>query len=292
MRKKCLAGVATRATRSIVEANRERTGLSHTGALRGEETKANTFDIGSVVMIRTAIFVSSVVGLAASAANADLAFSFADPVGGRQLTYAQDNSSGIGTGQMTYSTTTNITFIIDGSAEPTPFAGQNYTAARMEMQLFIGISTTNAGVTQAAVLPNSFFRIYDSSVGTGASATILRGDANGGAFIRFGGTNSVLLSDITGFTYTFGTILQNLLVSTGNSASVPAVPQEAVFTITDVLTNRNPAGGFAPIIGPNGVIASFTANSSFSGNTATIPTPGALALVGIGGLVAARRRRA
>ncbi len=225
----------------------------------------------------------TVVGLAASAAQADLAFSFADPVGGRQLTNTQNGIGGPGTGQLTYDQNAVLSFLVDGSTEPTPF-NFTFANARMEMSLIIGMATTVGQLSQAAVLQGSFFRIYDATSGN----TILRGDATGGAFIRFGGTNSVLLSDVTGFAYTFGSALQALL----DPGRAPANPQEATFTVTDILTARQQGGGQAPLIGPGGVISSFTANTSFSGNVAVVPTPGAMALVGLGGLVAARRRRA
>lgn len=221
-----------------------------------------------------AAFVIAAAGLA-GVANADLTFSFADPVAGRQLHNNQNNIAGPGTGQITYDQTAVLNFLVDGSTEPNNFTA-NFSNARMEMDLTVGAGVTILGVFQAPV--TGFFRIYNAISGN----TILRGDALGGAFIRFGGTSSILFSDITGFGYTFGADLQALL----NPGRGPLNPQEGVFTITDALV----AGGFANLIGPGGVVRSFDANASFSGNTA-VPTPGAMALVGLGGLMVARRRR-
>ncbi len=223
----------------------------------------------------SAVAVAAVAGLSA-VASADLTFQFADPVNGRQLTNTQNNIAGPGTGQITYDQNAQINFLVDGSTEPAPFAA-SFGNARMEMDLVIGTAVAVApGLFSAPV--SGFFRIWDFTSGQ----TILRGDATGGSFIRFGGTSSILFSDITGFQYTFGAPLQALL----NPGRGPINPQEGTFTITDVLTN--PAGG--GLIGPGGVIRSFSANSSFSGNSA-VPTPGALALMGLGGLVVGRRRR-
>ncbi|CAN5836432.1 hypothetical protein BH11PLA1_BH11PLA1_18560 [soil metagenome] len=232
-------------------------------------------------MVRTIALLTSVVGLAASAAHADLAFSFADPVGGRQLTNTQNNAGGAGTGQLTYDQTAILAFLVDGSTEPLPFSF-TFPNARMEMSVIIGTATVAGGITSAPVLLNSFFRIYDQTTGN----TIIRGDATGGAFIRFGGTSSILLSDISGFAYTFGAGLQALL----QPGRVATNPQEATFTVTDISTTRV-QGIPAPLVGPNGVISGFQANTSFSGNAAVVPTPGAMALLGIGGILAGRRRR-
>ncbi|CAN5836545.1 hypothetical protein BH11PLA1_BH11PLA1_18570 [soil metagenome] len=223
-------------------------------------------------------FMVAAAGLVA-AANADLAFSFADPTGGRQLTNTQANQAGPGTGVMSYDQTAVLGLFIDGSTEPNPF-NFLFANARMEMSMTVFTGTTTFGLFNAPVL--GFFRIYDATTGD----TIIRGDATGGAFIRFGGTSSILLSSDTGFMYTFGTALNNLLTATGNTNRFPIDPQEAVFTITDAVTATG-----APIVNTvSGVVNSFAANTSYSGNT-TVPTPGAMALLGVGSLMAGRRRR-
>ena len=124
--------------------------------------------------------------------------------------------------------------------------------------------------------------MYDAITG----ADILRGDATSGAFLRVAGTGSLLLSSDNGFSYTFGSALQGVLNANGNFTTAPYNPQEAVFTITDAL-----ASGGGSIIGAGGVVNSFTANASYSGNTATVPGPGAAALIGVAGLMASRKRR-
>lgn len=215
------------------------------------------------------------------AAHAGLAFSFSDPIPGRQLTNTQANQAGAGTGVMTYDQTASLAFYVDGSGESNPF-DHMFLNARMEMSMTVFAGSTAAGVFSAPVA--GFFRIYDAASGS----DILRGDATGGAFLRVAGTSSLMLSSDSGFVYTFGSALQGLLSSTGNGGIGPVDPQEAVFTITDAI-----AAGGGSIIGSNGIVKSFSANASYSGNTATVPVPapGAVALVGLAGLVSARRRR-
>lgn len=238
-------------------------------------------------LMKTTTTRTSLLSLAALAplaavavANAGLAFSFADPTPGKQLHNVQDNHAGAGTGLMTYDQDAAITFLVDGSTEANPFT-TSWTNARMEMNMTVFTGSTSAGVFSAPV--SGFFRIYDANTG----ATIVRGDATGGAFLRFAGTSTILLSSDSGFAYTFGQALIDALAFYGNAGSSPFDPQEGSFSLTDAVAVN---GG--DIIGEGGVVQSFDANASFSGNTETIPAPGALALLSVAGLVSARRRRA
>jgi MYXO-CTERM domain-containing protein len=231
--------------------------------------------------MKTATLTALATLVVSSAASAGLAFSFSDPVPGRQLTHVQANQAGAGTGVMSYDQFAALAFYVDGSGQANPF-DHIFSNARMEMSMTIYTGSTVGGVFSAPV--TGFFRIFDATTG----ADIVRGDATGGAFLRVAGTSSLLLSSDAGFSYTFGAALQSLLASSGNAGVGPIDPQEAVFTITDAL-----AADGGSIIGSNGVIQSFSANSSYSGNVATtaVPAPGAAALIGLAGL-ATRRRRA
>lgn len=225
---------------------------------------------------------ASLVALALSAtAHAGLAFSFSDPIPGKQLMHTQGNQYGAGTGQMTYDTSAVLNLFVDGSDEANPF-GHYFSNARMQMTFAVYVGSYSGSIFSAPVLGQ--FRIWDATSGQ----DIVTGVATGGAFLKLGNTSSMQLSSDTGFTYTFGAALQNLLQNTGNGASSIVDPQEATFTITDAKT----AAGSTSIVGVGGVVQSFTANASYSGNTTTtpVPTPGALVLAGAGALNARRRR--
>lgn len=228
-------------------------------------------------------FEAAFAALAASAlmtsAHAGLAFSFSDPVPGKQLFNTQANQAGPGTGILSYDSSVPIGFFVDGSTEPNAFT-HLWSNARMEMSMTLYAGSTVGGIFSAPVV--GYFRIFDATSGL----DILRGDASGGTFLRVSGTSSILLSSDSGFNYTFGAQLLSTLAATGNGGRLPTDAQEGVFTLTDAV-----ATGGGSLIGAGGVVRSFEANASFSGNAATTPAPGALALLALSGL-AGRRRRA
>ena len=228
---------------------------------------------------RSACAAAVAVAAACASANAGLSFSFADPVPGRQLTNLQANQAGAGTGVMSYDQFASLTLLVDGSDEANPFTAI-FSNARMEMNMTVFAGTTVGGIFSAPV--SGFFRIFDSNTG----ADILRGDASGGAFLRYSNASSLQLSSDSGFAYTFGAALNATLAANGNAGSTPIDPQDGVFTITDAI-----AQGGGSIIGSGGVVKSFSANTSFSGTVATaVPAPGAVALVGLAGMLSRRRR--
>jgi hypothetical protein len=231
--------------------------------------------------ILRAVSATLLVASIAGAAHADLSFSFADPINGRQVTYTANNIAGPGTGQLTYDKSAVLRFLVDGSSEPNSFSAL-FTNARMEMNLILG------GNFVAPL--RGFFRIYDAN---NENVDILRADASGGSFVRFSGTNSFLFSDLDGLGYTLGSPLQALLLPGRTIASPDLVngvaAQEGSFSLTDILTGGQPP---AALVNGQGIFANFQANASFSGNVKLVPTPGAAALMGLGGLVAMRRRRA
>lgn len=213
----------------------------------------------------------------ASVANASIAFSFADPVPGRQVSNVQ-NGAGPGLGLLTYDTSANIVLLVDDN-EFGGFGSLSFNTARLEVTLTLGAAVTLGGVTLAPV--SGTFTIYDFT--GGVRTDILTGSSQNGAFVRVTGTNAIQFSTADGFSYAAGPALAALLLPSGRSLA-PA--QEAVFTLTDIAT----VGG-GNFIGPGGVFRSFNANASFSGTSETVPTPGAAALAGLAGLVALRRRR-
>ncbi|MCG3122637.1 MAG: hypothetical protein GIKADHBN_01029 [Phycisphaerales bacterium] len=217
----------------------------------------------------------SVVGLclAAGVAQASIAFSFADPPNGRQLTNVKDGVAP-GISLMTYDMGAPLVFYVDGTEES--LGVLTFGNARMELRFELSPAVTIGGVTTAPVA--GFFRVFNADSGQ----DIVTGRSNDGAFVRVAGTNSILFSSPDGFTYAEGPELISWLPS----GQTLAADQEAVFTLTDVLV----AGG-GSMFAAGGVFKDFAANASFSGTSALVPAPGAIALAGIGGLLVARRKR-
>lgn len=221
---------------------------------------------------KLALIALSATAITTSAAHADLTFSFADPVPGRQLTHTSP--------AITFDTGAALSLLVDGSTEPLPFA--TAFAASLQLNLLLGAASPPIGGFSQAPVSGTFV-LRNLANPNPATNIILTGSAEGGAFVRIAGTNSILFSNETGFTYTAGPELLALLAP----GRILTDPQEAVFTVTDIFT-----GGPTLIAAQGGTIANFTANASFSGNATVVPTPGAAVLASIGGLMAMRRRRA
>lgn len=224
--------------------------------------------------MRTAQFALATLAIAGSvsAASAGLTFSFADPAGPGQLT----NTGGL----LSYNSSAVLSFNIDGTTEPNAFS-VSFVNAGLELSLTLSNATAVfPGLLKADIAGTFRFFNRDVNGGVGAAATILEGTAPGGAFVNIGATGSVL-SDFQffGLTLSAGQQLQNLLLP----GRFIAPPFDSVFTVTDIVP--------LPVTIVNGTISNFTANTSFSGTANVIPTPGSVALLALGGLVTARRRR-
>ena len=223
-------------------------------------------------IIRGTLVLAMLAGC--SMAQGSIAFSFADPGPGHQFTN-QANGGGQGIGLLSYNSNQAISLIIDGATE----SAVTMNNARLEVNnMMLGAAQTNNGVTTAPV--SGSFTFFDFT--GGVRTNILTAQVPTGSFVRIGNTNALLFSSSTGLVYTPGPALTALL----ESGTTLGNPQEAVFTLTDVTV----AGG-APLIGANGVFNSFTANSSYSGNTGTVPTPGSVAILMLAGGALSRRRR-
>jgi MYXO-CTERM domain-containing protein len=208
---------------------------------------------------------------AASVAQADVTFSFADPAGASGQLMNMPGLGAGGTGLLMYDTNANLTFIVDGTSSG---LGATSFTAHMEMNMNLGAATTAGGVTIAPVTGS-----YTIFTGSGGSrVNLLTGNATSGAFVRVGSTNSMLMSN-PGFSYSAGPGLAGFL-----GANTLTGSQESVFTVT----NLNFQGA---LIGANGQFSAFTGNTSYSGNSGLVPSPGALALLMAGGTLALRRRR-
>lgn len=208
------------------------------------------------------------IAAAAGSANAALTFSFADPIPGRQMSYS--SSSGL----ISYDSSAVLSFLVDGSTEPNNF-NQVFGNAGMNMMLNVGSISVAGPIVTAPV--SGFFEIFDR----GTETLIVRGDTAAGSFVRLGATSSILMSSDISFTYTAGPALNALLLP----GRAPSDPQEAVFTVTDLLVT-----GGGPLV-VQGQMRDWTANASMSGNTEVVPAPGVLALAGMGGLMVATRKR-
>ena len=217
--------------------------------------------------------------LAAGTANAAISFSFADPgATSGEMRNTRNDSTG---GTVTYNMNAPLAFIVDLTQH-----GGGVTVfgdARLELNLTIGLATGVGPGTYSASVTGGSFRVYNNVSGQ----DILLAAVAGGSIVTYAPGGSLGSTTSLGLTYTAGSELTTLINALGAGLSIGA-PSDGVFTLTDI----NPVQNLVEDLGQGSyVYNNFAANASFSGTTALIPTPGSLALLGLGGLVAGRRRR-
>lgn len=230
--------------------------------------------------------------LAASSAQATT-FSFASDSDNSAFTWAGLRNA-ITNGSSPLSN--SITLVIDDENGPAP--SLTYSVAfNANFQISFANSTAVGG--------GRFLHAYDvnASVPEGAAqfsfvnpdgSTLLTATFTGGSLSALGTQNAwgttggVDATDITGqVTYTwFGPDLAAYGLFSGQSS---VGTDDATFTLTNLQTV---GGGAGVTLGSGGLPgANWVSEGSFSGTARFVPAPGAMVLMGLGGLVMARRRR-
>ena len=246
---------------------------------------------------------------AATAAHAGL-FSFAADSNSNQWTIAGSAESG-GFFAVNSPLTSPITLLVAGDGGPLP-------ALSVQANLVVNLTAQLAGTTP--IFGSVYEHDYSVSgtvqfVNPNNSAdvwlTITLGSAQPSGLVVIGGQNTWNSSgNIQGssatssVSYTASASFQNVLngLATGGATAASygvtagTVSSNTDFGFTLTVLNQGPPTG----TGVNGNVAldpqtglpttSWRAESSFSGS-AIIPAPGSLAIMGFGGLIAARRRR-
>lgn len=205
-----------------------------------------------------------------AASNAAISFTFHDPAGQRELTYT---SAGAGS-NVSYSTAIPVALIVDGSDEGMGVLTYNTS---LTMNITVGTAGPLAGVpggTFASMSGEFIFRDFATT------DELLRGTFTSGGMVGLSSAGALLTSNANGLSYTASGALLNALTLAGVGQLFGDF--DASFTITDASPGIT--------IGGDSYFASFTANTAFTG-TATVPAPGAFALVAGAGLCVLRRRR-
>jgi hypothetical protein len=209
-----------------------------------------------------------------------ISFSFSPPVGGGSLLNIRAAGSTPDSGLMVSDQSVPLTFTVDATAEG--LGVTTFSNARMFMTISLP-RATQTGVETFTSNISGTFTIYDYTGDT--RVDILTATLSGGTFLKARGSHVMGSESATGLTFTPGPRLSAIL---GVERELVA-PQLATFALSNVTT----FGGSPEILRPDLTFESFTATPSFSGSSEVlvIPAPGAVALAGLGGMLAIRRRR-
>ena len=209
-----------------------------------------------------------------------ISFSFPVPVGGGSLLNIRAAGSTPDSGLMVSDQSVPLTFTVDATAEG--LGVTTFSNARMFMTINLPRATQTGPDTFASAISGTF-TIYDYTGDT--RVDILTATLTGGQFLKSGAVHGLGSNSASGLTFTAGPRLSAIL---GSDRELVA-PQLAAFSLSNVIT----FGGSQQILRPDLTFESFTATPSFSGSSEVlvIPAPGAVALAGLGGMLAIRRRR-
>ncbi len=223
--------------------------------------------------MRTANMMGALAGLAiAAGAHAAVTFTFFDPATGPEISHSSGDSEQPGVVSWIGQT---VTLTIDGTAHG---LGIVQFTANVTMELTVGAVLSEEGGIFIAPILDGFFS-FDVD---GSKELILTGTVGetAGAVLALGTTGNIIAQgdgSPGGLIWTAGEALDLFL---GGQSLLP------IFNANFTLTNFSPAVS----LNEDGFLTSFTANSAFTGD-AEIPSPGALALFSLAGLIAARRSR-
>ena len=216
--------------------------------------------------------------LTSTLANAGvIQFSLSPPPTGGAITCIA-GAAGPDTGLLVFDQTTALSFSINATSEGLGVI--NFPNARLVMSMAVPPAVDQGGGFFRANVTGTF-SIYDFTGNT--RRDILTGTLTGGQFLKFGSSHVILLNSNSGLTYSAGPALTSVL----GPGRTLAPSHDGTFALSNV---RTPSGA-TEILGPGNVFQTFFANTAFTGSTNVIPSPGAIALLGAGGVLMARRRR-
>ena len=208
------------------------------------------------------VIAGSMILVGAAAAQGAITFTFADPTAMSEMSH---------TGGLLSYNADAIDFTIHSTEAG--YAGETYEDATLSFTA-TAVDGGSFGPFQAGLVTTTTFEFRDN-----AGDLLLSGSFTNGTLALIndvGGITADEDASFGGLTYTaHGDFLADL-----QAANLELAPEfDAAFTLTNIEFGS-----------PGQGLADFTANSAFTGTAHVIPTPGALALAGFGGLAAIRRR--
>lgn len=217
-------------------------------------------------MKRCCLFVLIAGAGVSASSQASVFFTFEDPGAGAEISYTKDDATA-DPGVVTY-IGAPVELVVDGSENALPITTFN---SNLTMNLLVGAATTVGGQFIAPILSGTF---SFSEVGSGDvifSATV---GAEAGAVITLGTTGSMIAQgdgSPLGLVFQSGAALDALL----NGLQIGPI-----FNASFTLTNISPQAA----LNNDGFLQSFTASSAFTADAQVIPSPGAMALIGLSAL--------
>lgn len=218
------------------------------------------------------MFVLFTSACVAPTLRASIFFTLDDPGPGPEIAYFEGTDNATNPGLFTY-IGAPLDLDVDGTQEG---LGVQTFVAQLQMSLTIGAIDGTLGSALSAPILGGSFSLVDTNAG---NETIFSGALSGGGLLTLSTVGALIATSSTGgLTLAEGPALAGFL---GGLQLAPT------FDISFTLTNISPAVS----INQNNFLTTFTANSAFTGNAELIPTPGSLALFGLGAMSLCVRRR-
>jgi uncharacterized protein (TIGR03382 family) len=220
------------------------------------------------------------VGLAMPASGT-VYFTFDDPDTGLEVRHEQPTSGGDPFGTMTYAEggAPTVDFIVDVSDESFAVGDGLHTfECELRWTNWEVMPVTDLGLVRTSSVRGEF-EFYDIN----ENQTVLTGSFEMGMVVESMSAGSVITASEGDLTYAPGEALTDIY------PALQFTPfWDGVYTLTDITFDDQPTVD----VDNETYFGSFRANAAFTGTTqAIIPTPGALALAGLGLAAITRRRR-
>ncbi len=223
---------------------------------------------------------------AAAPASASVFFTFDDPDTGLEVRHEQPTDPGSPYGTMTYAAggAPTVDFVVDVSEEPWAIGGGIHTfESELRWTNWEVLPVHDQGFLRTASVMGDF-EFYDVN----ENKTVLSGSFTMGLVVESQMAGSVITATDSNLSYVPGEALTDIYPGLEFKPS-----WDGVYTLTNITFDDDKI--ITLDLGNDETedfFGSFSANAAFTGTTqAIIPTPGALALAGIGALGLVRRRR-